>query len=463
MRNMIIRRILIPITLFCLSCLMITCSSQQPDKQVSNQILTSDHTLQIWWNRGYYPAQDEAIEKIVNQWQAETKQPVKLSFFSEEDTIKETLSAMESNQVPDILFSERMEYTLIPQWAFQEKLADMSDVVKPVQDLYDQSAIASVNLTNGKTGKRAIYAVPLQQQTIHIHYWRDLLEKAGFTDQDIPTNHSDFWQFWPQVQNKLSASQPDIYGLGLSLSSDASDTYILFEQLLANQGARILDDQGNLLVDQPQVKQGILNILTWLTDFYTAGNIPPKAVNWLNADNNSAFLNKNVVMTVNPSLSIPGAEKEDGEVYNKQMVTMGFPTNVDGEPTTYYVTVKQAIVFANSRHQAEAKKFLAYLIKPENLSAYVKGSQGRYFPVMNQLWQDPFWRNPQDTHVYTVSQIFQNSPTRPFNQVIHPAYSQVATENIWGQMLKQVLVAKQTPEQAVDSAIARIKEIFQQW
>ncbi|MGL5509113.1 MAG: extracellular solute-binding protein, partial [Microcoleaceae cyanobacterium] len=220
---------------------------------------------------------------------------------------------------------------------------------------------------------------------------------------------------------------------------------------------------GNLLVDQPQVKQGILKTLTWLTDFYTAGNIPPKAVNWLNADNNSAFLNKNVVMTVNPSLSIPGSQKEDGEVYNKQMVTMGFPTNVEGEKTTYYVTVKQAIVFANSPHQAEAKDFLAYLIKPENLSAYVKGSQGRYFPVMNQLWQDPFWRNPQDTHVYTVSQIFQNSPTRPFNQVINPAYSQVATENIWGQMLKQVLVAKQTPEQAVNIAIARIRGIFQQW
>jgi multiple sugar transport system substrate-binding protein len=463
MKNMILRRIIMPIALFCLSCLIITCSSQQPNKPVANQSSTSNNTLQIWWNRGYYPAQDEAIEKIVQQWQAETQQPVKLSFFSEEDTVKETLSAMESNQVPDILFSERMEYTLIPQWAFQEKLADLSDVVKPVQDLYDQSAIDSVNLANGKTGKRSIYAVPLEQQTIHIHYWRDLLEKAGFTDQDIPTNQTDFWQFWPAVQNRLAQSQPDIYGLGLTLSNDASDTYILFEQLLANQGVRILDDQDNLLVDQPQVKQGILATLTWLTDFYTAGNIPPKAVNWLNADNNSAFLNKNVVMTVNPSLSIPGSQKEDEDVYNQQIVTIGFPETLQGEPTTYYVTVKQAIVFANSPHPAEAKKFLAYLIKPENLSAYVKGSQGRYFPAMNQLWQDPFWQNPQDTHVYTVSQIFKNSATRPFNQVINPAYSQVATENIWGQMLKQVLVAKQTPEQAVDSAIARIKEIFQQW
>lgn len=460
---MIIRRIIILIALFCLSCILITCSSQPPNKQVSNQPLTSDNTLQIWWNRGYYPAQDEAIEKIVNQWQAKTQQPVKLSFFSEEDTVKETLSAIESNQVPDILFSERMEYTLIPQWAFQEKLADLSDVVKPVQDLYDKSAIAAVNLKNGKTGKRAIYAVPLEQQTIHIHYWRDLLEKAGFTDQDIPNNHSNFWRFWPQVQNQLSAYHPGLSALGLPVSGDASDTYILFEQLLANQGVRILDDQGNLLVDQPQVKQGILTTLTWLTDFYTDGNIPPKAVNWLNADNNSAFLNKNVIMTVNPSLSIPGSAKEDGEVYNKQMVTIGFPTNVDGKATTYYVTVKQAIVFANSLHQAQAKDFLAYLIKPENLSVYVKGSQGRYFPVMNQLWQDSFWRNPQDTHVYTVSQIFQNYATRPFNQVINPAYSQVATENVWGQMLKQVLVAKQSPEKAVDSAIARIKEIFQQW
>nr|WP_293098903.1 hypothetical protein [Okeania sp. SIO2F4] len=35
------------------------------------------------------------------------------------------IDALEVGKTPDILFSERAEFTLIPQWAWQDKLVDI--------------------------------------------------------------------------------------------------------------------------------------------------------------------------------------------------------------------------------------------------------------------------------------------------------------------------------------------------
>ena len=44
----------------------------------------------------------------------------------------------------------------------------------------------AVNLLNGQTGKRSIYAMPVAQQIEHIHVWKDLVEQAGLDLADVP-------------------------------------------------------------------------------------------------------------------------------------------------------------------------------------------------------------------------------------------------------------------------------------
>lgn len=53
--------------------------------------------------------------------------------------------------------------------------------------------------------------------------------------------------------------------------------------------------------------------------------------------------------------------------------------------------------------------------------------------------------------------------TRPFYFVQNPAYSLVLKDNVWGKALNQIIVEQIYPEQATDEAIARIKQIFDQW
>ncbi|NES06557.1 MAG: carbohydrate ABC transporter substrate-binding protein, partial [Okeania sp. SIO2F4] len=146
-----------------------------------------------------------------------------------------------------------------------------------------------------------------------------------------------------------------------------------------------------------------------------------------------------------------------------QMKTIDFPANPNGAEPTYLVSVKQPVIFTSSSHPKLVKEFLSYLVQLENLGPYIKGSRGRYFPIMPQLWKDPFWTNKKDPHISVASQQFTEYQTSLFDNSRSHAYSQVHSENIWSKAMQQVLIEGLSPTEAIDIAINQIQEIFSQW
>lgn len=254
-----------------------------------------------------------------------------------------------------------------------------------------------------------------------------------------------------------------IYGLGFPISARAGDTYEVFEQILEAYDVQILNSRGQLLVDEPKVRQGIIDCLDWYTKFYRQGYVPPEAVNWLNPDNNRQLLNRLVVMTPNNSLSIPAAVRQDPDIYLNRLGTIGYPNKPNGKPMRYLVVVRQAVVFTESKNQKLAKDFLAYLIQPEVTGGYLKASGGRNLPVLKQVWKDSFWTDPVDPHISTVAKTLIEGRTRLFYIAQNPAYSVVLKENLWGKALNRIVVDGVSPKQAADEVIERIKQIFDQW
>jgi len=144
-------------------------------------ITIEDNVLNVWWNRGYYDQEDEALNAIIAQWEAETGYRVNLYNNPEEDLVREVEAVLEEGNPPDIFFSNRIDETLVPRWAWDDQLADLSTVVNPLRETYTAEALDSVLLDNNTTQARSIYAVPLKQRTEHFHYWKDLLAEAGFS------------------------------------------------------------------------------------------------------------------------------------------------------------------------------------------------------------------------------------------------------------------------------------------
>lgn len=417
--------------------------------------------VEAWWSEGYYPEETNAIRKFINEWSEESGVDVDLQFYSEKDLTQKVESTMNSgNNLPDVIYGYTLDFALVPTLAWEGKLVDTSDIIEPVQDLFMPEALASVNYRNEVDDRRSFYAVPIAQNSIYIHYWRSFLEQADFSEEDIPEDWESFWEFWIETQSILRAQGENVYGLGLPMSTVATDTYYTIEQMLEGYDVQILDENGKLTFNDSDLAK-LTQILSQMNRFYQNDYIPSNASNWTDPDNNISFLSRNTLMTPNPTLSIPGSQRQNPSTYKEEMGTIEWPNKVNGEAMEYVTSIKQLILPEGAPQTEQAQDLVSYLLEPERLAEFNEGSQGRFYPVMKTILERPFWNDPEDPHVLKTRQYFER--TRSSYTVFNPAYADVEAKSVWGNALSRIIDDKMSPRESAEKAREKIEQIFEEW
>src|SRR5579871_5152390 len=262
--------------------------------------------ISVWWVKGFYKSEDDALFEAIKRFEDKTGVKVELSQYAVQDMIPKTVSALDSGTPPDVAYADVYDFQVAGKWAFDGKLEDLSDIIQPIKDQFAPNTISTAYLWNDQAKKRAYYAFPLKQQTMHIDYWIDMLAQAGFKPSDIPTDWKGYWTFWcDKVQPAIrKATGQRIFGTGFPMGVDSSDSFYSFLTFADAYNVRMVDDDGKLLVDDPKVKQGLVGALTDYVAPYQKGCTPPSSTTWKDPDNNAAFHKKNIVMTHNATISI---------------------------------------------------------------------------------------------------------------------------------------------------------------
>lgn len=456
------RRTFSQLSLCALGGTLISCSAAKKNPITPNSN-ASDKSLKIWWQEGFYPEEIDTLKRIIEDWKVQSQVDVDLRVIPQKDILAALDRALTqgADDIPDIFYSGSADLTTIPRLAWNGGLVDVSDVIQPIENYYTPNVLEGVNYQNKIAANRSYYAVPLMQSAIHIHYWEDLLINAvGERRVTIPKDWQSFWDFWQNVHSTLQANQgSDIYSVGMPMSLSL-DTYNNFEQFLEAHNIEVLDESGNFAITASN-REAFVNAIEDYASFFKDGTVPPDAVNWDNTGNNVSLLSRKSLMTVNHTLSAPGSQRSDSDTYYEKLATVEWPSKPDGSPMRYVIEIKQAVILSQSTQPEAAKDFLAFLAQPQNLSAYTKGAQGRYLPVMPELFEDPFWKDPQDTHISVAVEQLQN--TRPAYQVVNPAYGEVAGQNVWGQIMNKIALGELDSNAAADEAIQTIQQIFSDW
>jgi multiple sugar transport system substrate-binding protein len=168
-------------------------------------------------------------------------------------------------------------------------------------------------------------------------------------------------------------------------------------------------------------------------------------------------------MTPNYSLSTINALKSDRpDDYYENTATIEWPLGPSGEPFPIPAWVNQGVVFKNSHNVATAKEFVRFLVAEGWLMHYLNLSGERMLPSIPALLDQPFWLDPSDRH--HMAAVMQ-AESRPLGHDYTAAsgdlgHDQIYNERVWSKAVHRVAAEGVSPEQAVDEAIARIKEIL---
>ena len=432
----------------------------------------AQETLVVYWTKGFYPQEDKALDDMIDKFQKKTGVKVELSRYAPQESVPKVVAALDSGTPPDVAYGDVFDFQVAGKWAFEGRLEDLSDILVPMKANFLPITLETTFMWNDKTKKRAYYAFPMKRQTMHIQYWKDMLAEAGYKESDIPKTWKAYWDFWCDKAQAgyRKKSGKRIYSIGSPMGVDSSDSFYSFLTYMDAYNVKVVDDEGKLTVDRPEVRKGLVAAVSDYASTIEKGCTPPSAVNWKDPDNNVAFHNKQIMMTHNATISIaakwlddsnndkltPEQRAEAKKNYSELIATSGFPAKPDGKPMVYRSAVKVGVIFENAKNKKRAKEFVQFMMQDENLIPYVEGSLGRWYPVTKSGAARDFWTS--DPHRKIVHDQF-SAGTVPFEFTKNYKFTILNNENVWAKAINRIANDKWSAEKAVDEMIARIKQV----
>src|ERR1700732_5006360 len=179
-------------------------------------------TAEVWWTQGFAQEEDVAFKKLIADYEKASGNKIEESIVPFAPLRQKMVSAITAGVVPDIM--EYADFSFLPLNAWDDKLIDVSDIVEPMKSLYIDTALRATYSYNNVLKKRAYYAVPMKCSAVPFNIWRSLIEKAGYTVEEIPNTWDAFLDFFMPVQDKLRAKgMRNIYAYGYQLTANGVD------------------------------------------------------------------------------------------------------------------------------------------------------------------------------------------------------------------------------------------------
>jgi multiple sugar transport system substrate-binding protein len=416
-------------------------------------------TAEVWWVQGFIEEEDVAFKKIVADYEKASGNKIDYTIIPFAPGRQKIVTAMTSGIVPDMFTNNPTEIVALHAW--DDKLVDVTDVVGTQKEEYTETALLNTYCYNSVTKTRSYYGVPFTTAALPNHIWRPLVEKAGYTMEDIPKTWDAFYDFFKEVQKKLRAQGVrNVYGLGLNVTTNGNDPNNVFNYfLIAYGGQGIVTKDGKLHLDDPKVREAAIKALTYPTTAYKEGFVPPGAINWNDADDNNAFHAKQIVMDLDGTISTEVAVFHKEQDY-KDIVTMGLALSNEGKPVPSQAACACGLIPKGAKNVAVAKDFLTYFIQPKVNNEWLKTGLGRNIPCMPAVVKDDPWWLKEDPHRAAYVQQGLLGPTIPEFFAFNPAYAQVRNEHTWSVGWTDIMTGGMTPQAAAEKAFKRIEEIF---
>ncbi|HEV8634274.1 MAG TPA: extracellular solute-binding protein [Chloroflexota bacterium] len=352
-------------------------------------------------------------------------------------------AAVQAGTPPDIhgVFDYQAQY-----WRGQNQSVDVTDVSGKLRTM-EGGYFDYIQAADAWQGKW--WAVPLAINAWPLHVRQDLMDAKGLK---WPKDWDEFRKTAREIQNP-----PNLYAFGYTLGRiDDTNNHVL--AMLWTFGGQLQTEDGKF-APTANDKAWLETLKLTKAMFEEDKIIPPGAVTWDNGSNNNAYQSGQIWATSNPTSIYTWLVKNNKPDLVKGTKFYPYPKGPAGE--FGQVDVWAHIIFKASKAPDAAKTILEYFNSPPQYRKYITDLQGRFLPVFRNMVDDPMWKNNPLYEQYTT--IAKNgrimahaaSPTAP--------YGDVTTNFLIGDMMQELLVKKQSPEQALSAFLGRAKAIYDKY
>ena len=98
--------------------------------------VAAQEKLTVWWVKGFYKSEDDALFEAIKKFEAKTGVKVDLSQYPVQDMIPKTVAALDAGTPPDVAYADVYDFQVAGKWAFDGKLEDISGILTPMKDKF---------------------------------------------------------------------------------------------------------------------------------------------------------------------------------------------------------------------------------------------------------------------------------------------------------------------------------------
>src|SRR4029077_1038727 len=115
----------------------------------------AQETLTVWWVKGFYKSEDDALYAAIKKFEAKTGVKVELSQYAVQDMNAKSVAELDAGTVPDLASSDTYDVQSGGNYAVHGKLDDISDVVGPMKARVSPNPDKPTFLYSDKAKKQA--------------------------------------------------------------------------------------------------------------------------------------------------------------------------------------------------------------------------------------------------------------------------------------------------------------------
>lgn len=331
--------------------------------------------------------------------------------------------ALRSGDAPDVGYVDGRWLQEMQAAGF---LSEMDDAIRDIGkgDFYEAPWRPAT--VGGKT-----YAIPDRIDPWMIYYNTEMFARAGVTA--FPQTMDDF------VRDAKKLTGGGKYGYGLIGANDATFIGRFLNFLYAFHGNLLKADGKTAAVND---EAGVATF-QFYGDLLTKHKVvQPSAIGNSHNDVRQLFMTQQVAMMIDG----PWARGTLKEMAPTVKWSVGQIPRVGNQKPRFTMSSWYYVAFAPGKAQGESKKFVKYLLQPENMARSVVTIPGRKSAAAMARFQTPDWK--------PWIEAAPHGEPLPITE----KFSEIA--DIVGNASQQVLSEKKSAKEAADEAAARINKLF---